>query len=239
MFKVAIVAALEREVHPLVKKWRVSEKQQAGRRFRFFEEYETVVVCGGIGAEAARRAAEAVIAIYAPSVVYSVGFCGALEPGLKAGDVVQPALVIDARDGSRVNLAEGKGVLVSFGTVADPAQKAKLRESFGAQVVDMEAAAVARAAQARGVEFAAVKAVSDEFDFEFSPTDRFVDSGGQFQEGRFAAYVAVRPWLWPKVRRLAINSNLASAALCDWLVTSLNRMRACAPEQKLEAMHRP
>jgi adenosylhomocysteine nucleosidase len=239
MFKVAIVAALEREVHPLVKKWRVIEREQAGRRFRFFEEGEVVVVCGGIGAEAARRAAEAVIAIYSPSVVYSVGFCGALEAGLKAGEVIQPAQVIDARDGSRVNLAEGKGVLVSFGTVADPAQKAKLRESFGAQVVDMEAAAVARAAQARRVDFAAVKAVSDEFDFEFPPTDRFVDSGGQFQEGRFAAYVAVRPWLWPRVRTLAINSNLASAALSEWLVTSLNRMRACAPEQKLEAMHRP
>ena len=239
MYRVGIVAALEREVKPLVKKWRVSEKEQAGRRFRFFEEDEVVVVCGGIGAEMARRAAEAAIAIYSPSVVYSVGFCGALEPGLKAGNVVQPAQVIDARDGSRVNLAEGKGVLVSFGTVADPEQKAKLRESFGAQVVDMEAAAVARAAQARGVDFAAVKAVSDEFDFEFPPTERFVDPGGQFQQGRFATYVAMRPWLWPKVRRLAINSNLASTALCEWMVTSLNRMRVGAPEQKLEAMPRP
>ena len=239
MYRVGIVAALEREVAPLVKKWRLSEKEQSGRRFRFFEEDDVVVVCGGIGPEAARRAAEAVIAIYSPRLVYSVGFCGALEPGLKAGDVILPAQVIDARDGSRVNLAEGKGVLVSFSAVADPAQKAKLKESFGAQAVDMEAAAVARAAQARGVEFAAVKAVSDEFHFEFPPTDRFVDSGGQFQQGRFAAYLAVRPWLWLKVRRLAINSNLAATALCDWLVTSLNRMRACAPEQKQEALHRP
>jgi adenosylhomocysteine nucleosidase len=147
--------------------------------------------------------------------------------------------VINAGDGSRVNLTGDKGVLVSFGSVASPEQKAKLKESFGAQWVDMEAAAVARAAQARGVEFAVVKAVSDEFNFVFPPTERFVDSDGSFQQGRFAAYAAVRPWMWLKIRRLAINSNLASAALCDWLATALNRMIACATEQKLEATHRP
>jgi hypothetical protein len=122
--------------------------------------------------------------------------------------------------------------------VANPTQKAKLRESFVAQFVDMEAAAVARAAQARGVEFAAVKAVSDEFDFEFPSMEQFVDSDGQFQQGRFAAYAALRPWLWPKVRRLAINSNLASSALCDWLVSSMNRMIADMPDKKLEATPR-
>ena len=63
MSKLAIVAALEREVRPLVKDWRVAEKEHEGRRFRFFEQGETVLVCGGIGAEPARRAAEAVFAI--------------------------------------------------------------------------------------------------------------------------------------------------------------------------------
>lgn len=244
MSRVAIVAALEREVKPLVKHWRVSEKEHGGRRFRFFEKDDVVLICGGIGAQAARRAAEAVIAVYAPTIVYSVGFAGALAPGMKAGDVVQPAQVIDAGDGSRVKLSGGKGTLVSFASVATPAQKAKLKESFGAELVDMEAAAVARAAQARDVDFAAVKAISDEFDFEFPAMERFVDSHGGFQQARFAAYAALRPWLWLKVRRLAINSNLGSRALCEWLANSLHRMTsdrttAATPEQKLEATHRP
>ena len=179
------------------------------------------------------------IANYAPAIVYSVGFCGALDPQLKAGDVIQPAQVIDASDGSRVNLSEGKGILVSFGSVANPAQKAKLRELYSAQIVDMEAAAVAHAAQARGIEFSAVKAISDEFDFTLPAMDRFVNADGSFQQGRFAAYAALRPWLWPKVRRLAINSNLASRALCDWLRISLDRMIACAPDRQPEVSHRP
>ena len=94
---------------------------------------------------------------------------------------------------------DGEGVLVSFGSVASPEQKAKLRDSFGAQAVDMEAAAVARAAEVRGVEFAVVKVISDEFDFSFPSMERFVDSNGQFLEGRFAWFAALRPWLWPQV----------------------------------------
>ncbi len=150
MCRVAIVAALEREVRPLVKNWRV------------------VLVCGGIGAEAARRAAEAVMEIYTPNVIFSAGFAGALDPGLKVADIVRPRRVINAGDGSSVNLGRGEGVLVSFGSVANPEQKSKLRDSFGAQAVDMEAAAVARAAEARGVEFATVKAISDECDLRGS-----------------------------------------------------------------------
>jgi adenosylhomocysteine nucleosidase len=219
MSRVAIVAALEREVRPLVraKEWRVSEKDVNGRRFRFFENDDFVLVCGGIGAEAARRAAEAVIALYAPKVIYSVGFAGALDPGLKVGSIVQPQRVVNAGDGSSVHLNRGEGVLVSFGSVASPEQKASLRDSFGAQAVDMEAAAVARAAEVRGVEFAVVKVISDEFDFRFPSTERFVDSNGQFLEGRFAWFAALRPWLWPQVVRLAGNSNRAAHALSDWL----------------------
>jgi adenosylhomocysteine nucleosidase len=217
MSRVAIVAALEREVWSLVKNWSISEREAGGRRFRFYESGDLVVVCGGIGAEAARRAAEAVIATYGPRVIYSAGFAGALDGGLKVADIVQPRRVVNAGDGSSIDLGRGEGLLVSFGAVARPEQKARLRDSFGAQAVDMEAAAVGRAAEARGVEFAVVKVISDELDFDFPSTERFVDSNGQFLEGRFVWFAAVRPWLWPQVGRLARNSNRASRALSDWL----------------------
>lgn len=217
MSRVAIVAALEREVRPLVKEWQVSEKESEGRRYRFFEKDDLVLVCGGIGPEAARRAAEAVIALYAPSVIYSVGFAGAVDPGLKVADIFQPLRVVNAADGSSVTLDHGQGMLVSFGSVASPVQKASLRDSFGAQAVDMEAGAVARAAEARGVGFAVVKVISDEFNFDFPSMERFVDHDGGFLEGSFAWFVALRPWLWPRVAKLARNSSRASRALCDTL----------------------
>jgi adenosylhomocysteine nucleosidase len=212
--KVAMVAALEREVSPLVKRWNKVEREYDGRRFKFFESGQIVVVCGGIGAEAARRATEAVFALYQPTLILSVGFAGALDPTLKVGDIFAPSRVLDARDGSSTEMAAGHGVLVSAATVAGVEQKAKLAESYGAQAVDMEAAAVARGAQARGVGFLAVKAISDESDFHMPAMDRLVGGDGQFRTGRFAIFSVLRPWLWARVIQLARNGAKASRALC-------------------------
>jgi adenosylhomocysteine nucleosidase len=220
MSKVAIVAALEREVRPLVRGWKVNGKQHEGRRFRFFEKDDVVVVCGGIGAAAARRATEAIIALYAPNVVWSAGFAGALDPTLKVGDLVQPRRLVNAGDGSSVRLDRGQGVLVSFAGVASPQQKAKLRDSFLALAVDMEASAVARAAEARQVEFRVVKVISDEADFVFPAMERFVDAEGKFAESKFAFFAVLRPWLWPRVVAMARNSTCASQVLCRQLGTS-------------------
>ncbi len=157
MRKVAMVAALEREVKPLIRTWRRTDREYQGCHFRFFENDSTVLVCGGIGEQPARRATEAVIALFSPEVIYSVGFAGALNATLKMGDILLPRQVIDARDGSRVDTGEGQGALVSFPSIADPRQKSELARAYSAQAVDMEAAAVARGAQARGLRFAAVQ----------------------------------------------------------------------------------
>ena len=125
MPKVAIVAALQRELSPLIKHWGRVPHQHEGRDFTFFEHGETVAVCGGIGVEAARRATEAVIAIYGPVVVQSVGFTGALDATLRVGDIFLPALVIDARDGSRCEIPGGQGTLLTFMAVAGAQQKSK------------------------------------------------------------------------------------------------------------------
>jgi len=212
--KVAMVAALEREVRPLVKNWRRVEREHEGRRCQFFESGQAVLVVGGIGAEAARRATEAAIALYSPQFVMSVGFAGALEPGLKVGEIFSPSRVIDASDGSNVETGTGRGVLVSAATIAGAEQKRKLAESYAAQAVDMEAAAVARGAQARGARFMAVKAISDESDFTMPGMDHFVGRAGEFQTERFAIFAVLRPWLWLRVIRLSRNSAKASRALC-------------------------
>lgn len=217
MPSIAIVAALEREVRPLVKKWKVHDRVHDGRRFRFFQNDETVLVCGGVGSVAARRATEAIIALFQPKVVYSAGFAGALDPGLNVPDILRPSRVINAGDASSTIVGGGTGVLVSFGSVASPEQKAKLRDSFSAQAVDMEAASVAQAAETRGVAFGVVKVISDDIDFEFPAMERFVDSGGRFSEVRFSIYAAIRPWLWSQVIRLARNSDRAAHALSGYL----------------------
>jgi adenosylhomocysteine nucleosidase len=223
MPKVAIVAALEREVSSLIEGCTRVARQYEGRSFVFFERKDErnkmVIVCGGIGVEAARRAAEAVIALYSPTLVQSVGFAGALDASLHVGDVFAPAVVVDARDGSRTEIegANRQGTLVTFMAVAGTDQKSNLARAYGARAVDMEASAVAAAAHAHAIPFAATKAISDEYDFEMPQTARFIDSQGQFRTASFALFAALRPWLWRRVAQLAGNSRKAARALGEHL----------------------
>jgi len=217
--KTAIVVALAREVAPLTKGWPAKVLEHGGYEFEVLENENIVVICGGIGAEAARRASEAAIAVYHPVRLVSAGFAGALTASLKAGEVVIPQHVIDVADGSSFDTGAGEGKLVSFTEIAGQGQKASLAKAYGAQAVDTEAASVARCAQIHGLQFLAVKAISDEEHVTLPEMRRFVDGKGQFRTGRFAAFAGVRPWLWPGLLELARNSVKASKALCRALET--------------------
>lgn len=214
--KIAIVAALEREVKPAIKHWRAVPRDHNGRRFRFFENGVCVLVCGGIGAQAARRASEAVINLYSPEQIISIGFAGALDESFAVGDVFVPRKITDAGDSSTSDAGAGQGTLLSFGSVASAEQKARLARAYGAQAVDMEAAAVSRAAAAHGIRFMAVKAISDDRNFDMPELDRFVKDG-KFHTAAFVAHTVLQPRLWPRLVCLAKNSAKATKTLCDWL----------------------
>jgi len=229
-YRVAIIAAMEREVAPLITGWRVREIEHSGRSYRLFENCatengRTVLVISGMGAEAARRATEAVIQVARPMRVLSVGFAGALDPSLKIADVVEPRVIVNAADGVRTESGSGEGTLVSYGAVASREQKERLAKAYSGTAVDMEAAAVAQGAQARGVEFAALKAISDAADFSMPPVERFVSGDGQFRSAGFALHVALRPWLWKRTIALARNSARASRALCAAIIDYLETER--------------
>jgi adenosylhomocysteine nucleosidase len=223
MPELAIVGALEREIRPLVRNWRVEEREYGGRRWRFYHSGNCVAVCAGIGPEAARRATEAIISLYRPAVVQSVGFAGALDGSLRVGQVIEVRQVVDAKDNSRTDTGSGSETLISFPSIAGAEQKARLAQSYQAQAVDMEAASVAKAAEARGVRFGAIKVISDEVAFPMPAMERFISGDGGFQSGRFALHAAARPWLWVTLLRLARNSKLASNRLSAYLEKSVGR----------------
>jgi nucleoside phosphorylase len=220
---IAIIAAMEREVAPLIRSWGVRTIEHSGRRYRLFENGNAALVCGGIGAEAARRATEAVIREVSPVRVISVGFAGALDISLQVAQILEPRTVINAADGVRTEVGSGKGILVSSSSVACTEQKIRLAKAYGAVAVDMEAAAVAQGAEARGIGFGAVKAISDTSGFNMPEMDGFVAHDGSFRSVGFACHVALRPWLWRRTIALARNSARASRALCAAIESYLGR----------------
>lgn len=236
MSRIAIVAALEREIGPLISgpSWTRQQQPYAGRTFCFFESANAVVVCAGIGPEPARRAAEAIIALYSPHAIYSAGFAGAATEAMKVGDVLIPRRVVNAKDGSSIDTAIGDGTLVTFAAIATPEQKSRLGAAFAAQAIDMEAAAVAQAAEARAIPFAAIKAISDASDLSLPPLENFITPTGQLRATRFVFFLALRPWLWPTAIRLGRNAAKASRALSTSLQQMIESHTSASPPSPLE-----
>jgi adenosylhomocysteine nucleosidase len=85
----------------------------------------------------------------------------------------------------------------------------------------MEGAAVAQVASQHRLPFFAVKAVSDNLEFDLPPLNAFVDAKGRFQMGRFVAWAAIRPQWWGKIAELKRISDAAArslAALLDSII---------------------
>lgn len=223
MTRIGIVTAMPTEVRPLIRNWRRTLREHNGRSFRFYESDDAVVLPGGIGHAAGTRAAEAVIALYQPQILIATGLCGGLKTRWQLGSTLVANEVIDSGSGRRFGTAttgEGarrytdEGVVVSSREIAGADEKRRLAAAYPeADVVDMEGAAVAEVAAARGLPFLAVKAVSDNLEFDLPPLNQFVSPEGQFQMGRFVAWAAVRPQWWPKIAGLKRISNEGAKAL--------------------------
>ena len=207
MLRLGIIAALPRELAPLVRGWQMSGND----RVAIWASGEAVAACAGMGSECVTRAAEAAIHQGATALV-SVGYAGGLTETAQTASIWVPEMVVDAATGERFATGVGRGTLVSVDMVAGADSKRSLAEKFSGDVVDMEAAAVARHAARRGLTFYAVKAVSDTRGARLPDLDRFTRNG-LFLSGRFGVYMAVRPWLWPAVARLGRDSARAVRAL--------------------------
>jgi len=207
---VAIIAAMPVELAPLIG----AIQPQSVNGVDLFELPRAVVAIGGIGEKFARRAAEVAIDCAQPKLLLSAGMVGAISPRLKVGDVASIREVVDVATGARYPTGGGEWVLVTSPDVSDAAEKQELLAKFGADVVDMEAAAVAQVAKERGLEFASIKAISDDAAFDMPPLGRFIDDNGRFATRKFLMYVALHPRWWSTLGKIKENSSIASKNLC-------------------------
>ncbi len=217
--RIGIIAALPGELKPLVRGW---ERQRTGVRGisvwnTVRGEDELIAVTGGMGSDAAMRSFTAAEFLGALDLVLSVGWVGALVPEMKAGRSYIPSEVIDAQTGERFFLARAASSLrlVTTAGVADEQAKRRLSESYGASLVDMEAATVARLAQIRGIPFGCFKGVSDAPDAVLPDLNEFIDARGQMRMLPFLAHVAVRPRFWGSLLTLGRNGSAAARAIAD------------------------
>ena len=184
------------------------------------------LVCGpGSGAGAV---VDAYLREHPVDAVLLAGLCGGLDPSLAPGSVILGRRAITRDDAElqpdlvgfeaarRALRANGMPFISSLLlSVAEPVGtqhgKLELWNRFGAAGVDMETAAVAKAACARGVRWLALRAVLDPAGMTLPSAVR--DWQREGDERRIARRLARSPRDWPATLRLALELRRAVAAL--------------------------
>jgi adenosylhomocysteine nucleosidase len=227
---IAIVAALEGELKPFVhgpsaRKWR---RRQACEGCSLWEYRHAggcwIATCAGMGGVRASLAFAEAEKIATIDAVCSVGWAGALDGAISAESVSSVSLVVDTNTGERFRPADSRPewpVLATVTRVADEREKQRLAASYGAALVDMEAATIARIALGKGIPFHCFKAVSDDAEARLPNLNPFVAESGQLRMMPFLSHVAVRPSSWPGLIKLGRHSSAAAKnlaeALYEWL----------------------
>jgi nucleoside phosphorylase len=107
--------------------------------------------------------------------------------------------------------------LVTTPRVANADEKRRLVSAYSASLVDMEAAAIARLAQMRGIPFYCIKGVSDGVADHLPDFNRFLSPSGQLLLARLTLFATFRPWRWPSLIRMGENSHKASLSIAESL----------------------
>ena len=184
-----------------------------------------LLAANGPGSNNAFAALEQACQARAVGAVVSTGFAGGLAPELRVGDIFVPERVLEFSAGVEysVKLPEcaespARGRLLTVDSVAqDAAAKARLRDT-GADAVDMEAAALARGAQARQLPFYCVRAISDDartsFEVDFNAARR---PDGTFSGWRIAAQAGFSRRRWRQLMDLKRAAEQASRNLAAFI----------------------
>jgi adenosylhomocysteine nucleosidase len=219
--RLAIIAALPREIASLVR----GLKPHPAFRPRAVFLYEipgAIVVAAGMGRGRVTLALEAARTIAPIETVISTGLAGACTAELLPGTVAEACTIIDMHTGERFFASEpSPHTLVTSDSIAGIVEKKRLADTYSAALVDMEAATLARLAQAHSLRFRVLKAVSDGHDFELPSLSLFADRDGHFRTGAFALHTALHPSEWRRAALLGRESSRALKALDAALRTAI------------------
>jgi adenosylhomocysteine nucleosidase len=185
-----------------------------------------VMIANGPGRELATLAvSDAIVREVRPeniAGIISAGYCGALDPMLKVGDIIVSnethLFSDDTRFSSNRAFARG-GVVTQDRVAVTAAEKRTLRKKTGAIAVDMEADAIQNKAQELGVRYGCIRVVSDAAG-EDLPLDfnQYRNADGNFSRLRIALAAMARPFsVMPALMEFDRRSKQASLALGDFL----------------------
>lgn len=182
----------------------------------------------GISAATASGAASAAAQLLARGATHllSFGLAAGLDPALRPGDLLVPAVVVAggtrylADPAFRALLGPGRdtSLLQSDVLVTGVAEKADLLDRTGCQALDMESGAVAQAAARRGVPFAVLRAICDPAGRNLPPAACIaLRPDGRVNGPAVAASILWQPRQLPALIALGRDATRAKDQLSRWI----------------------
>jgi uridine phosphorylase len=160
----------------------------------------------------------------AVGLVLSMGWCGALHPHFSVGDIFAANVVLTGKEEFATLVPQSKkpflkGRLISQDRFVGKASEKNELHVLGAQVVEMEAGAVALAANQKKLPFYCVRVVSDtaleDFSIDFN---RLRDTEGRFDRKMIAVRGLLSPFTGlPNLITMAVRGKATSTILGDFL----------------------
>jgi adenosylhomocysteine nucleosidase len=215
-YRIGIIAALFGELKPLVSDW----SQQADGAFLTQRgSVAAIAVARGIGVVRAEQAVAIAETYGHLDALVSVGWAGGASCGVQPGTAYEIGEVIDSVSGERyaTSAAASPIKLATLDHVAGRDEKRRFAETYGASLVDMEAAAVAQTARARGIPFYCWKAVTDIATEDLPDFNYFLDQEKQLRTRQVAAYALTHPRYVAPLLRMGRNSKSGADALAQAL----------------------
>lgn len=228
---IVLIAAARGELRPLTRSWAALRTHNGVDGWQH-PSRPIFALYGGMGADAATRAFAHATRICTPVFLFSVGWAGGLVEDLRPGDVLEATDILDTQTGELYGLGPqlnpataDQKLLLTTQRVAAREEKLQLAARYSAaQMVDMEAATLARLALGNGIPFRSIKAISDGLHTDLPDLNPFISPLGQFQTARFALHAAARPRLWPVLSDFGKHASLAAKNLCAHLARTLESM---------------
>lgn len=186
-----------------------------------------VLVADGAGADRARRAVRTALDRGKPDAVVSTGFCGALDPSFRPGEVFVAVRVEAGGSTYAGAIPPSDGRFFRSGTLASvekvvgsTAEKARLH-ARGAAAVDMEAGAVALEACRNRLPFYCIRAVLDPSNESFHLDFNALRSAdGRFSRAKILKAALKRPLAClPELVKIGRRARLAGNALGEFIGT--------------------
>jgi adenosylhomocysteine nucleosidase len=220
----AFVAAESREFAGLLRHTELASKLDwpvSFARMARLKGNAVLLVANGPGPKLAARAVNTAREREKVEGLISIGFCGALDPALAPCDIFIASEVLGAGTclmPAGLGRAYKSGKLLSIDRVASTvAEKSELRKC-GADVVEMEAGAVADRAEHFNIPFYAIRVVTDAA-AENLPLDfnQMRDAEGRFDRFKILAAAWRQPGIFPALLKLNRRCKAAAQILGDFI----------------------